>query len=134
MHAAARRFVFGKRHGLAQDLSDVEPLHLQPERPDELEHLDDDRIGQLRLADDVGEERLGIGRLADLPLQKASHDLDAGERVLQLVRDTGGHFPERGEAIPQPLPLLLLLDLRQIFEERTAPMALSLSSLTTDSV
>ena len=100
-----------------QDLGDVGLLDLQPHRPHELEHLDDDRVGELRLADDVGEQRLRIDRVGHLPPEQAGHDLDAGERILQLVRDAGRHLAERRQPIPQPLALLELLDLRQVLEE-----------------
>ena len=52
-----------------------------------------------------------------LAAEQARHHLDAGERILELVRDAGGHFAERGESIAQPLALLELLDLREILEE-----------------
>ena len=103
--------------------------------PHELEHLDDDRVGELRLAEDVGEQRLRVLRVGHLPAQQAGHHFDAGQRVLQLVRDAGGHLAERGEPIAQPLALLELFDLRQILEEqhradRRAPS----SSFTCESV
>ena len=41
-----------------------------------------------------------------LPLEDAGHDFDAGERILHLVRDRGSHFPQRRQAIAQPLALL----------------------------
>ena len=82
---------------------------------------DDDRVGELRFADDVGEQRLRIDRVGHLPPQQAGHDLDAGERILQLVRDAGRHLAERRQPIPQPLALLELLDLRQVLEEHDRP-------------
>ena len=115
--------------------AEVGPLDLQPDRPHELEHLDDDRVGQLRLADDVGEQRLRVGRIGHLPAQQAGHHLDAGERILQLVRDAGRHLAERGQPIAQPLALLELFDLRQVLEEHhRADQRAPLSSLTCDSV
>ena len=57
------------------------------------------------------------GRLGHLPAQQPGHHFDAGERVLQLVRDAGRHLAERRQAIAQPLALLELLDLRQVLEE-----------------
>ena len=45
------------------------------------------------------------------------HDFDAGERVLDLVRDRRGHLAERRQPIAQPLALLELLDARQVLEE-----------------
>jgi hypothetical protein len=78
-----------------------------------------------------------LDRLRYLSPQKPGHHLDAGERVLQLVRDPGRHLPERREAIPQPLPLLQLLDLRQVLEEhrranRSAPIVLDLRQRVPD--
>ena len=52
-----------------------------------------------------------------LPPQQAGHHFDAGQRILQLVRDARRHFAERGQPIAQPLAFLLLLDLRQVLEE-----------------
>ena len=100
-----------------QHVAHIGLLHLQSDRPDELEHLDDDGVGELGLADDVGEQRLGIGRLGHLPPQQSGHHLDAGQRILQLVRDAGRHLPERRQAVAEPLALLELLDLRQVLEE-----------------
>jgi hypothetical protein len=57
-------------------------------------------------------------RVGHLPPQQARHHFDAGQRVLQLVGDAGGHLAERGEAIPEPLALLELFDLGQILEEK----------------
>ena len=56
--------------------------------------------------------------VGELPLQQPGHDLDAGERVLDLVRDRGGHLAERGEPVAQPLALFELLDAGQILEEQ----------------
>ena len=53
----------------------------------ELEHFDDDRVGQLGLADDVGEQRLGVGRIGDLTAEQPSHHLDACKRI--AFRDAG---------------------------------------------
>src|SRR5207247_10162084 len=87
---------FGQRDRLVDDGREVGLLDLQPNRPHEFQHLDHDRVGQLRLAHDVGEERLGFRRISDLAPQQAGHDLDTGERVLQLVGNSGGHFPQAG--------------------------------------
>ena len=46
------------------------------------------------------------------------HHLDAGQRVLDFVRDRRRHFPERRQPIAQPLALLELFDARQILEEQ----------------
>ena len=114
---AARRLRLGQRDRLVQHVGDVGALDLQPHRPDELEHLDDDRVGELRFADDVGEQRLRVLRIGHLAAQQAGHHLDAGQRILQLVRDAGGHLAERRQPIAQPLALFELLDLRQVLEE-----------------
>ena len=110
-------FDFGQRDRLLQHVGEVGVLDLQPDRPHELEHLDDDRVGQLRFADDVGEQRLRVRRVGHLAAQQAGHHFDAGERVLQLVRDAGGHLAERRQPIAQPLALFELLDLREVLEE-----------------
>ena len=115
---APRHFRLGHRHRLLQDVGEIGPLDLQPHRPHELQHLDDDGVGQLRFAEDVGEQRLRVLRVGHLPPQQAGHHFDAGERILQLVRDAGGHLAERRQPIAQPLALLELLDLRQILEEQ----------------
>ncbi len=93
-------------------------LDLQPDRPHELEHLEDDGVGHLGFLDDVGEDRLRVLRLGQLALEDARHHLDAGERVLDLVRDRRGHLAERRQAIAQPLALLELFDARQVLEEQ----------------
>ena len=100
-----------------QDRREIGPLDLQPNRPHELQHLDNDGVRQLGLAHDVGEQRLCLFRVGHLPPQQPGHHLDASERVLQFVGDARRHFTERGEAIPQPLSLFQLFDLRQVFEE-----------------
>ena len=46
------------------------------------------------------------------------HDLDAGQRVLDFVRDGRGHLAERRQPVAQPLALLELLDPRQVLEEQ----------------
>ena len=101
-----------------EHLGDCRALDLQPHRPHEIEHLDDDRVRHLRFADDVVDDRLRVGRVRHLPAQQARHHLDSGERVLQLVRHRRRHFAERGEPIAQALALLELLDARQILEEQ----------------
>ena len=63
------------------------------------------------------EDRLRVRRLGQLPLQDPGHHLDAGERVLDLVRDRRRHLAERRQPVAQPLALLELLDARQILEE-----------------
>src|SRR6185503_3495453 len=42
---------------------------------------------------------------------------DAGQRVLQLVGDAGGHLAERGQPVAEPLLFLDLLDPGQVLEE-----------------
>ena len=68
--------------------------------------------------DDVGQQRLGVGRVGHLPPEQAGHHLDAGQRVLHLVGDRRGHLAERGEPVAQPLALLELLDPGQVLEEQ----------------
>ena len=46
------------------------------------------------------------------------HHFDAGQRVLDLVRDRGGHLAERRQPIAQAFALLELLDARQVLEEQ----------------
>ena len=62
------------------------------DRADKLQHLDHNRVGEFGLAHDVGQQRLGISRIGHLASQQSGHDFDAGQRVLQLVRDPCGHF------------------------------------------
>ena len=63
-------------------------------------------------------DRLRVGRVGQLALEQPGHHLDAGERVLDLVGDRGGHLAERGEPVAQPLALFELLDARQVLEEQ----------------
>ena len=104
-----------------EDLSEIGLLHLEPHRPHELQHLHDDRVGELRLADDVGQQRLRIDRFGDLAPEQARHDLDAGEWIFQLMRDAGGHLAERRQPIAEPLAFLELFHLREILEEHHGP-------------
>ena len=92
-------------------------LDLQADRPHEGEHLLHDHVRHLRFLDDVGEDGLRVGRLGELPLQQAGHDLDPGERVLHFVRDGRRHLAERGQPVAQALALLELLDAGQVLEE-----------------
>ena len=96
-------------------------LDLQPNRPHELEDFEHDGVGHLRFLDDVAEDRLRILGLGKLALEDPRHDLDAGERILDLVRDGGGHLAERRQPVAQPLALLELLDPRQVLEEERGP-------------
>ena len=111
-------------------------LDLQPDRPHEVEHLEHDGVGHLRFLDDVGEDRSArLRRVGQLALEDAGHDLDAGERVLDLVRDRRGHLAERRQPVAQPLALFELLDARQVLEEeRRADQSRRASSRTCDSV
>ena len=93
-------------------------LDLQPDRPHEVEHLEDDGVGHLGFFDDVAEDRLRVLATRQLPLQEAGHDFDAGERVLHFVRDRRRHLAERREPIAQPLAFFELLDARQVLEEQ----------------
>ena len=51
-------------------------------------------------------------------LSSPAIDLDAGQRVLDLVRDRRRHLAERREPVAQALALLALLDQRQVLEEQ----------------
>ena len=115
---AAVHLPLGQRDRVVQHLGDRRALDLQADRPDELEHLEDDRVGHLRLVDDVVEQRLRVGRVRDAPPQQAGHHLDARQRVLHLVRDGGRHLAERRQPVAQPLALLELLDAREVLEEQ----------------
>ena len=42
------------------DVRSDDVLDLQPDRPHELEHLEDDGVGHLGFLDDVGEDRLRV--------------------------------------------------------------------------
>ena len=95
-------------------------LDLQPDRPHELERLVDDLVRHLRFVDDVVENRLRVGRVGHgfLAFQHAGHHFDAGKRIFHLVRNRGGHFAQRDEAIAQALALFELFDLRQVLEKQ----------------
>jgi len=106
----------------------VEPyaLGLQLDRSHVLEHFDHDGVGHLRFFDDVVQLLARVIRIAELAAKHAGHDLDAGERVLDFVRDGRGHFAERGEAIAEALALFELLDLCQVFEKERRAMRAAL--------
>ena len=57
------------------------------------------------------------GRRRNLAAQQAGHHLDAGERILHLVGDHGGHLADGGQTVAQPFALFELLDARQVLEE-----------------
>ena len=109
---------FGERDRILEHLVERHALDLQLNRPHELEHFDDDGVGHLGFLDDVVERLERFGLLGQLALQHAGHDLDARQRVLDLVRDRRGHLAERRQPIAQPLAFLDLLDARQILEEQ----------------
>ena len=92
-------------------------LDLQPDRPDEVEHLLHDGVGHLGFVDDVGQHRLRVGCIRNLAAQQAGHHLDAGERVLDLVSDDRGHLADGRQPVAKPLALFQLLDARQVLEE-----------------
>ena len=92
-------------------------IHLELNRPDELEHLDHDGVRHLGFLDDVVQRLERFRLLGQLALEHARHDLDARERVLDFVRDGGGHLAERGQPIAKPIALLDLFDARQVLEE-----------------
>ena len=97
--------------------SSDDALDLQPDRPHEVEHLEDDGVGHLGFLDDVAEDRLRVLGLGELALEKAGHHLDAGERILDFVRDRRRHLAERRQPVAQPLALFELLDAGQVLEE-----------------
>jgi len=74
--------------GLLHDAGDTEAAiaqhqaALEANRADVVEHLHDGGVGHLGLGDDVVDDGLRIGDVADLAAQQAGHHLDAGERVL----------------------------------------------------
>ena len=117
VNVAARHFAFGEAHRVVDHVGNRGVLDLQPNRPHELERLVHDAIRHLRFVDDVVQDRLRVRRLPDLPLQHASHHLDAGQRVFHLVRDGRRHFAKRHQAVSQPLAFFHLLDFGQILEE-----------------
>ena len=57
------------------------------------------------------------GDVGNLPAQQTGHDLDAGQRILHLVRDGGRHLADGREPVAKPLTLFELLDARQVLEE-----------------
>ena len=134
LHVAARHVALGHRHRVADRVGDRDPFHLQPDRPDEIEHLEHDGVGHLGFLDDVAEDRLRIRRVGQLPLEDPRHHLDAGERILHFVRDRRRHLAERRQPVAQPFPLLELLDAGQILEEQRRAGDLPSLSRTCDSV
>ncbi len=116
-HVAALHMTLGHANRVADDVGERDVLDLQADRPHEIEHLEHDGVRHLRFFDDVAEDRLRVLGVGELPLQQAGHDFDAGERILDLVRNRGGHLAERREPIAQPLALFELLDARQVLEE-----------------
>ena len=89
------------RHGdrVADGVGKRDALDLQADRPDEVEDLEHDGVRHLCFFDDVFEDRLCVRRLGELAPQDPRHDFDARQRILDFVRDGGGHFSERGEAV-----------------------------------
>ena len=117
-HGAAPHLAFGQRDGILDDFVERRALDLQLNRPHELEHFDHDGVGHLGFLDDVVERFERFAFVRHLALEHAGHDLDARERVLDLVRDRRGHLAERRQPVAQPLALFDLLDARQILEEQ----------------
>ena len=115
------------RHRFIEHDPDRHRLDLQADRSRELEHVDDDPVRHLGFVDDVGQQFVRVGRVRQLPLEQPRHHLNAGERVLDLVRDRRRHLAQGGQAITQSLPLFQLLDPGQVLEEqrraRHAPLA-----------
>ena len=73
-------------------------------------------------------------RIVQLALQHAGHHLDTRQRILDFVRNRGGHLAERHQPIAQPLALFELLDFRQVLEEHDDADRRPRSSRTCDSV
>ena len=57
-------------------------------------------------------------RIGELTLEDPGHHFDAGQRVLDFVRNRRRHLAERRQPIAQPLPFLELLDARQVLEKQ----------------
>ena len=78
------------RHGVAQHRLDVDPLDLEPDRPHELQHLDDDGVGELTTE---GEAEVGRSLGEDV-----FDDLEvAGGLGFELGRGELLRFDERGD-------------------------------------
>ena len=58
--------------------------------------------------------------------KQTGEHLDAGQRVLDLVRHHRGHLADRGEAIAQPFAFFHLLDVREVLEEQRGANRLAL--------
>ena len=117
--APRAHLAFGERDRVLEHFVERDALDLQLNRPHELEHFDDDGVGHLGFLDDVVRaSRARPRRSVELALEHAGHDLDAGQRILDLVRDGRGHLAERREPVAQALALLDLLDARQVLEEQ----------------
>ena len=117
-HRAAAHLAFGERDRILEHLVERRALDLQLNRPHELEHFDHDGVGHLGFLDDVVERLERFGSFGQLALEHAGHDLDARERILDLVRDGRRHLAERRQPVAQPLALFDLLDARQVLEEQ----------------
>jgi hypothetical protein len=108
-------------HLLVRRLDRCRPARAQPAR--------DDRVAKevpLRIAEDVGDQRLRSRQVLHLTPEQACHHFDAGERILQLVRDARGHLAERRQAVAQALALDELFHLGEILEEHHAADSRSL--------
>ena len=70
-HLAARHMALGQRDRFAAARRARTSLHLQPDRPHEIEDLEDDGVGHLRFVDDVAEDRLRVGESTKRPLEHA---------------------------------------------------------------
>ena len=116
-HRAAPHLAFGQRDRILDHFVERRALDLQLNRPHELQHLDDDGVGHLGFFDDVVQRLERVLAVGHLALEHAGHDLDARERVLDLVRDGRGHLAERRQPVAQTLALFHLLDARQVLEE-----------------
>ena len=109
-------------------------IDLQAHRPHERQHFLDDRVRHLGFADDVLDQRLRVRVVGHLAAQQPGQHLDAGERVLDLVRHHRGHFADRRQAIAQALALFDLFDVGEVLEEQRRADGSPWSSRTSDSV
>ena len=107
----------GELDGGLHRVRDAGVLHVQPDGTHELKDFLDDGVGHLGFVDDVGQRRLRVGQVGDLPSQQAGLHFDAGERVLHLVGNGGGHLADGRQPVAQPFALLELFHPRQVLEE-----------------
>jgi hypothetical protein len=107
----------GGAQRLLDQLPDVDRTARERDRPHELEARGDRIRHRAQLAPQLGEQRQLLGPILEAPLQQPREHLHARERVADLMRHSGGHLPQRGEPLAQPLLLVASFEGREVAEE-----------------